>query len=131
MIIEFEILKGETCPDSYKENLRELLEKINKLRKLWGKQMRITSGYRTMKKHIQIYQDKGITDSKKIPMQSKHLYCQAVDVYDPEFELTKFCKEHTKEMEEIGIWFEDDMSVPRLHIQIVPPSKSGNRWFKP
>ena len=130
MITEQEILKGEKCPDEYKKNLSELLEKLNKLRTLWGKPMQITSGFRTMAHHIKVYKDKGITDLSKIPMKSKHLFCQAVDIYDPKFELTKFCKEHTKEMEEIGIYFEEDTTVPRLHVQIVPP-KSGARWFKP
>lgn len=130
MITEKEITGGQKIPEEYKKNLSELLEKVNKLRALWGKPMKITSGFRTMEHHIKVYKDKGITDLSKIPMKSKHLFCQAVDIYDPTFELTKFCKAHTKEMEEIGIWFEDDMSVPRLHIQIVPP-KSGTRWFKP
>ena len=129
MITEKDILKGEVCPPEYKENLKELLVKLNKLRDLWAKPMSITSGFRTIAHHIQVYKDKGITDQSKIPMKSKHLYCQAADISDPDFELTKFCKEHTKEMEEIGIWFEDDMSVKRLHIQTVPPS-SKSRWFK-
>ena len=130
MITEQEILKGEVCPPEYKENLKELLVKLNKLRDLWAKPMSITSGFRSWETHLRVYRDKGITDLSKIPSKSKHLYCQAADISDPNFELTKFCKEHTKEMEEIGIWFEDDMSVKRLHIQSVPP-KSNSRWFKP
>ena len=130
MITEREILKGEVCPPEYKENLSKLLEKLNKLRLLWNRPMTITSGFRTMGHHIQVYKDKGITDLSKIPMKSKHLYCQAADISDLNFELTNFCKDHAKEMEEIGIWFEDDMSVKRLHIQIIGV-KSGARWFKP
>lgn len=130
MITRGEILKGEKCPTEYQSNLYILLEKLNKLRALWGKEMIINSGFRTMEKHIQVYRDKGITDLSKIPMKSKHLTCEACDISDPNFELTKFCKEHKKEMEEIGLWFEDDMSVKRLHIQINPPL-SSNRWFKP
>lgn len=130
MISEHEITRGQEIPEEYKENLNILLERLNKLRTLWGKPMIVTSGFRTMESHIQIYKDKGITDLSKIPMQSKHLYCQAVDISDPDFKLTEFCKENDSDMEEIGIWFEDDMSVKRLHIQIIPP-KSNNRWFKP
>lgn len=129
MVTEKDITGGEKIPDEFKSNLKELLEKVLKLEKLYGKPFKITSGFRTMAHHIKVYKDKGITDPAKIPMKSKHLFCQAVDIYDPKFELTKFCKEHTKEMEEIGIWFEDDMSVPRLHVQIVPPG-SKVRWFK-
>lgn len=130
MITREEILGKFTCPPELEANLKELLEKVNKLRLLWAKPMKITSGFRTKEHHIKIYNDKGITDLSKIPMKSKHLYCLAIDVYDPKFELTKFCKEHTKEMEEIGLWFEDDLSVPRLHIQIRSVA-SGARWFKP
>ena len=130
MITREEILKGEKCPPELEENLKILLEKVNKLRQLWNKPMIVTSGFRTMEHHIQVYRDKGITGLDKIPMKSKHLYCQAVDISDTEFKLTQFCKDNEDKMEEIGIWFEDDMSVKRLHIQSVPP-KSQNRWFKP
>lgn len=130
MITREEILGNNKCPPELEENLKKLLEAVNKLRSLWGKPMKVTSGFRSMAHHIQVYKDKGITDLAKIPMKSKHLSCEAIDIYDPKFELTNFCKQNEAKMKEFGLYFEDDMSVPRLHIQCVAP-KSGNRWFKP
>lgn len=130
MITRAEITLNQSIPPEMEGDFAILLGRINQLRALWGKPMIVTSGYRNLEKHIQIYHDKGITDLSKIPMKSKHLFCQAVDIYDPTFALTQFCKDNQAEMEEIGLWFEDDMTEPRLHIQIVAPI-SKKRWFKP
>lgn len=112
-------------------NLVELLEKINKIRTLWGKPMICTSGLRSMEDHLRIYKDKGITDQSKIPMASKHLYGQACDISDPKGELAKWCHENIKHLEEIGLWCEATESTPTwVHFQILPP-KSNNRFFKP
>lgn len=117
-------------------NLNILLDRINKLRKLWGKPMTVTSGFRSMSDHICIYQQKAKQEGKKfdmskIPMKSKHLSGQAVDIYDPDFSLTKWCKQNnSKVLFDIGLWCEDDTTVPRLHFQTEKVS-SGNRWFKP
>ena len=129
MISEDEILKGKECTIEYRDNLDDLIYKLNMLRKFYGSPMTITSGLRTIEEHIEIYRKMGITDNTKIPMKSSHLFCLAVDVYDPEFLLTKFCKENEDFCKRIGLYFEDDTSQPRLHIQINAP-KSGNRWFK-
>ena len=83
-----------------------------------------------METHLRIYKEKGITDKNKIPMKSKHLTCQAVDIADAKFFLTNWCKENEEVLKEIGLWCEDDVTVKRLHLQIVPPT-SGKRWFKP
>lgn len=111
-------------------NLAELLKKINEIRFLWGKPMIVTSGLRDLADHKRIYHDKGISDDK-IPMGSKHLFGQAVDISDPNRELQKWCKDNEKELERIGLWMEDFSATPNwCHFQIVPP-KSGKRWFIP
>lgn len=112
-------------------NLQTLLERLNKLRGIWGKPMTITSGLRTMEEHLRIYADKGITDSSKIPLLSKHLSGKAADIYDPNFELTNFCKANVNQvLKDCILWAEDDTTTPRLHLQTVAPL-SGVRWFKP
>lgn len=126
-----DILKGLELPKEYESNLNILLERINELESKFGKfKFIVTSGFRDMANHLRIYKEKGITDKSKIPMKSKHLTCEAVDISDPEFVLTKWCKENEKVLEEIGLWCEDDTSVKRLHLQIVAPA-SGKRFFKP
>ena len=111
-------------------NLEELLVKVNKIREAWGKPMTVTSGLRTMTDHLRIYSEKGITDKSKIPMQSKHLYGMAVDISDPNLELTAWLKgDGDKVLEDAGLWCEEGNSN-WVHFQSVPP-KSGNRWFLP
>ena len=129
MIMEREILKGQQCPEKYKDNLLELLIKMNKVRDAYGRPMFVTSGFRTMKDHIRIYESMGIPRNK-IPLQSKHLYCQACDIADPDNSLMEWVKKHVKLMEEIGLWMEEDDTVNRVHFQTVPP-KSGRRFFNP
>lgn len=128
MCCEYDITKGALIPSQYRSNLETLIEKISLLEKAYGKSFKITSGFRTLAQHLRIYKEKGITDVKNIPMLSCHLFCQAVDVYDPDFALTEFCKENEALAESLGLYFEEDRSAPRLHIQIVPP-KSKKRWF--
>lgn len=126
-----EVIKNEHFPTEYEDNLNILLERINKLQSLHPTfKFIITSGFRSMETHLRIYKEKGITDKNKIPMKSKHLTCQAVDIADAKFFLTNWCKENEEVLKEIGLWCEDDVTVKRLHLQIVPPT-SGKRWFKP
>ena len=112
-------------------NLQELLVRINKVRKSWAKAMKVTSGLRSMADHLRIYKNKGITDTKKIPMKSKHLYGQAVDIYDPNQKLQAWCKANEALLAEIGLWMEDfSVTTNWVHFQIVPPG-SGKRWVMP
>lgn len=114
------------------DNLNTLLERVNKLRNLYGKPMRVTSGLRTMESHLAIYAKKGITDKSKIPLASKHLYGAALDVSDPKQELQKFILGLSEqELEELGLFFESfEYSKNWVHAQVIPP-KSGKRFFKP
>lgn len=121
-------------PVEHKVNLDELLIKINKLRAAYGKPLIVTSGYRSLAHHLEIYKRKGITDQKKIPMKSRHLSGQAIDVVPVEDSikhLQDWIKDNVKLMEEIGLWFEDFSATPTwVHAQIIPPG-SGKRFFLP
>lgn len=134
-----EILKDKDFNSQSKEvqnNLNVLLDKINKIRTLWGKPMVITNGLRTMDDNIRIYKEKaqkaGVPfDLSKVPTKNAHLSGSACDVFDPNKDLQKWCKNNEKELEKIGLWMEDFNSTPNwCHFQIYA-SKSGNRWFKP
>lgn len=122
--------KLEDQPEQTQKNLAILLERANKVREAWGKPMIVTSGLRSMEDHLRIYRQKGITDPAKIPMKSHHLYGEAVDISDPNLELTAWLKGDGAQLaEEIGLWFEEG-NANWVHMQIVPP-RSGNRWFLP
>lgn len=134
MVTLNELLKGKnfsSLPIEHQGNLLELLKRINVIRDKYGKPMTPSSGYRSMEEHLGIYKKKGITDPKKIPMKSKHLYGQAVDIYDPNKALQAWCKANVKVLEEVGLWMEDFSATPNwCHFQIVPPA-SGKRFFLP
>ncbi len=110
-------------------NLNKLLERVNVIREKWGKPMTVTSGLRSMEDHLRIYAQKGITDPKKIPMKSKHLSGEAVDISDPDLELTQWLKDNPQHLLNAGLWCEEGNS-DWTHFQCVPPN-SGNRWFLP
>lgn len=110
-------------------NLKELHEKIQKIRTAYGKPMTITNCYRSMEHHLRIYKDKGITDIRRIPMKSKHLEGKALDVSDPDGKLMAWAKDNVKTLEEVGIWCEDG-TKGWLHCQTSPP-KSKKRFFMP
>lgn len=129
-----ELLKGKdfnSLPAEHQANLMTLLEKISRVRIAYGKPMTVTSGYRSMQEHLDIYKRKGITDKNRIPMKSKHLVGAAVDISDPKRELQVWCKNNVKLLEEIGLWMEDFAYTSNwVHFQVIPP-KSGNRFFIP
>lgn len=134
MITLAEILEGtdfNTLPKEHQDNLLILLEKINKIRTEFAKPMTVTSGYRSMAKHLEIYKKKGITDQSKIPMKSRHLSGAAIDIYDPNQVLQKWVLDNIKILEEVGLWCEDFSATPNwVHFQIISPA-SGKRFFKP
>lgn len=132
--------KLEDLDQDIQDNLATLLERVNKIREEWGKPMTVTSGLRTMQDHMRIYREKaekcekpfedGVFDESKVPKASKHLYGQAVDIYDPGLELTKWLKENdSQRLVDAELWCEQG-NANWVHFQIAPP-KSGNRWFLP
>jgi uncharacterized protein YcbK (DUF882 family) len=136
MISFRELLSGEMLNDvpiAHQHNLEELLKAVNLLRAEWGKPMIVTSGYRTMQKHLQIYSRKGITDRTLIPMKSKHLVGLAVDFADPTGDLYQWAKDNEHILEKCGIWCESG-TVGWLHCQCVPYGsyeQGKSRLFKP
>lgn len=123
--VDFNSLDKDT-----QNNLLILLERINRIRSDFNKSMIVTSGLRSMEDHLRIYKEKGISQDK-VPMKSKHLYGQAVDISDPKKELQKWCIDNESKLKQYELWCEDFSATPNwVHFQIVPP-KSGNRFFKP
>jgi hypothetical protein len=134
MIALKEILKGKefgALPKEHRDNLMTLLERVSKVRELFSKPMTVTSGYRSMAEHLEIYRKKGITDQSKIPMKSRHLIGAAVDIYDPNKILQSWILSNVKVLEDVGLWCEDFSATPNwVHFQCTSPA-SGKRFFKP
>lgn len=121
--------KLEDCTEEQKKNLKDLLVKLNVLRKAWGKPMTITSGLRTNEDMKRIYK------SDIYPKKSKHLFGLAVDISDPSLKLNAWLKEdNSKRMKEFGFWGELK-TTNWTHLQIVPMAsyniKTDVRWFNP
>lgn len=121
----------EDQPVQTQANLHILLERINAIRFAYGKPMTVTSGLRDMVNHLRIYAAKGITDPKKIPMKSKHLTGEAVDIADGSGDLKRWVRAHVGLLEQVGLWCEAFEACPTwIHMQICPPA-SGKRFFTP
>lgn len=129
--VEMKDLPAET-----QMNLMILLQRVNKVRDLYGKPMRVTSGLRTIEDHLRIYKDIANKknepfDPSKVPMKSTHLSGEACDFYDPKRELQAWCIANEKTLEKIELWMESFEDTPNwTHFQIKAPA-SGKRWFKP
>jgi uncharacterized protein YcbK (DUF882 family) len=135
MITIRELLSNQCSFDDLDENIQsnitELHARINKVREAWGNPMVVTSGFRSMEHHLEIYRKKGITNKNDIPMRSNHLSGKAVDISDVNCKLQKWCLENEFTLAKIGLWMEDfKYTQTWVHFQICPP-KSGNRFFIP
>jgi uncharacterized protein YcbK (DUF882 family) len=129
MISFKELLSGNTVADvtiNHLLNLYELAKAINIVREAYGKPMVVTSGYRTLQHHLEIYSRKGI-HPPKVPMQSNHLSGRAVDIFDPDGALMKFCLNNVELLERAGLWCEAGTDT-WVHFQTIAP-KSGRRFF--
>lgn len=127
MITKDEILMGREISSPLNEeqeaNLEKLLVAVNKLRKLYGKPMFVTSGYRPVAINAKIGGGK----------KSAHLTCEAVDFADKDRSLTNFCSDDI--LEECGLWMESpDVATTWCHLMIREPKSRWNgrkRVFNP
>lgn len=63
--------------------------------------------------------------------KSKHMRCEACDLYDPDGEIDDWAFDHPEVLADIGLWQEHPSSTKNwAHFQIVPP-RSGKRVFYP
>ncbi len=107
-------------------NLIVLLERINRIRKVYGHPMTVTSGLRSDAKQKAL-----IAAGKSTATASKHLTGQAVDIFDPKGELKDWVKLNLPLIEEVGLWLENFAYTSNwVHFQTVAP-KSGKRFFVP
>ncbi len=107
-------------PDELAKNAAITVTRTNTLLEAFGQYRTVTSGYRRPE------------DNAKVPNpkpKSKHLTCEAIDLFDKDGKLYDFCISHPEVLERIGLWAETRQG-PWLHCQIRAP-KSGKRFFLP
>jgi hypothetical protein len=126
------ITKRELNPKGYEmgpavaKNFEILFERMNELRRAWGKPMIVTSGLRSDEKQAEL-----IAQGKSRAIHSKHLAGAACDIYDPDGELAQWCLANEDVLRRIGLWCEHpDYTKGWVHFQIMAP-KSGRRFFIP
>jgi uncharacterized protein YcbK (DUF882 family) len=109
-----------------RSNLQVLCERLNKVRKAWGKPMIVTSGLRSQKQ-----QEELIKAGKSNAPKSAHLVGMAADIADPDGELAAWLLKNVHILEEAQLWAEDPQYTPGwIHLQCRPP-RSGRRFFIP
>lgn len=123
-----EILKNraklEELPQEIQDNLKVLLERINKIRSAYGKPMKVNDGLRIKGKH-----DYGSA-------KSNHYKGLAIDIDDDESGTFWFwIMNNLKLIQEVGLWLEHGCWTHHkngtwVHLQIVPPA-SKKRIFVP
>ena len=121
MITRAEILKGQEVSADLEPLLIDYLERINRLRAVYGRPMYVTSGYRSREYNAQIG---GAANSA-------HCVCQAADFADNDAALKNWILENVSVLAACDLYCEDFAATPGwVHIQS-RPVPSGNRIFKP
>lgn len=104
------------------QNLTVLLEKMNVIRKAYGKPMTVSSGWRPA------------TINAATPgaaKTSKHIVGLAADIADTDCALWSWCLENLDLIQELGLYLEDKRYTKTwVHFGIGAPA-SGKRIFKP
>jgi uncharacterized protein YcbK (DUF882 family) len=138
MISMRELLTNCTIADvehKHQINLEDLQRRINIVRTEYGKPMMVTSGYRTLQDHLRIYSEINARRRKKglpairVPMGSRHMSGEAVDIADKDGKLMQWCKANEPILEKAELWMEEG-TEGWCHFQIRPP-RSGKRFFLP
>lgn len=130
----------ESIPKEHAENLRKLCEALLPIRAACNFPWLVSSGYRTLEHHEEIYRLKNEKrmkaglDPVSIPMGSQHLYGNAVDIADPNRKLQHWLLDNIGILEDQGIYCEalDACQYPSawVHFQRIAP-KSKSRFFQP
>ena len=121
------------------KNADEVIRRVNALGCSFP---RLCSSFvRSKARQIDIYRNKAalkmfpFTDGTfvlaKVPLRSKHITGEAIDVADTDGKLKAWVRANIAKLEEDGLWCEDFAYTDVwVHFQIAPP-KSGKRFFIP
>lgn len=140
MIYMRELLRGvpsDSLSIEARINLGQLLYRLNFIRRAFHTPMVVTSGYRTLEHHEDVYREmnekriaQGI-NPVPIPLSSLHLIGAAADVLDKNHLLRDWIGKNLNTLEMLCLYCEDfNHTDGWVHFQIYPPS-SGQRFFIP
>lgn len=101
-------------------NMEKLLIALNLLRDLYGKPLKVSSGYRPAAINAA---------TPGAAKGSAHLSCEACDFEDPDRKLIQWCLRNLDILEKAGLYLESPINTPTwVHLQVRAP-KSGKRVF--
>lgn len=102
-------------------HMADLLSRVNYLRAVYQKPLKVNSGYRPGKYN---------TEAGGAP-KSPHLMCQAIDLADPDGHFASWLIGHKRLLTELGLYMEDPSYTNGwVHLQTTKPA-SGNIVFIP
>jgi hypothetical protein len=109
----------EPLNEEQENNLDQLLQVMDKFREAYGKPLSISSGYRPS----------GVNASVGGAKKSAHMSCQAVDFFDPDGEVAKFCMNNIDLLIKLDLYLESPAHTKGwVHLQT---RKTKNRIFIP
>lgn len=118
-------------------NVNTIVPRVNDILEKFCEERKVSSGFRTMKDHKRIYEEKNAKRKAQglpelpVPMSSRHLIGAAVDIEDADGKLKAWVAKNIEILKDIGLWCEHFDSTPTwVHFQCLPPS-SGKRIFLP
>jgi hypothetical protein len=116
-----EVKYANQLTGEYINNAKSLLEKVNKLMKMYGRYPSVNSGWRPPEVNAAV-------GGAKL---SNHMTCHAIDLNDDDGSLDAWCFTNLDKLEACGLYLEHPSKTPRwCHLQDVAP-KSGRRVFMP
>lgn len=115
-------VKKEELTDEQKANLAILVDRMQKLLSAYGRNVIITSGYRSPEMNANL---------KGAAPKSKHMICAAVDISDVDGNFMKWILDNLALCQQLGLYMEDFRWTPSwVHLQIIAPT-SKKRIFVP
>lgn len=110
---------------SQAESMAQLLAAVNYLRGMYGKPLKVSSGYRPG--HFNTL--------AKGKMGSAHINCQAIDLLDPDGDFARWCLSNDHLLKQTGLYMEnpEHTNTPQgrwTHLQTRRPA-SGSIVFDP
>lgn len=145
------ITMKEMCPysldgltEDQRSNLFALHRAVNILRIAYKRPMSVSGPVRTLERHLEIYEEKNELRKQKglsalpVPMDSMHLRCAAIDLFDPDRKLKSWLKlpEVESLSKQLFLFYEHfDFTPHWIHVQCLPyPSftpASFSLYFEP
>jgi hypothetical protein len=118
--------KGYDMGPAVAKNFEVLYERMNEVRRAYGKPMIVTSGLRSDDD-----QERLRAQGRTRAVHSKHIAGAACDILDKDGQLAAWCLANEDILRRIGLWCEHPDHTPGwVHFQTMAP-KSGRRFFIP